>query len=51
MAFYAWFANLGHFWCSVVTFVTSGSNINNFERNPKKIYKQSQLSEIQQQKF
>ena len=38
---------LGYFWCSVVTSVVFSSNLNNFEKNPKKskkIQKKSKMS-------
>ena len=39
--FMMFWLTLGHFWCSVVTSVTLSSNLSNFEKNLKKIPKQS----------
>ena len=34
----AYYADLAHFWCPVVTLVTFSSNRSNFERDPNKKY-------------
>ena len=42
---------LGHFWCSVVTFVTLSSNSSNFEKNSKNPKKNPKMSKKIKKKY